>query len=153
MPTIYNQMLGFWRDATGATATTFTTALDQSASIPGQMSALMAAWSEISDAALDGVAWQQAAVMSNDPGDGEYLSVADRATFLLNYVGSPQGSRIEVVAPKQDIFLPGNRLVDMTDSRVVAFVAALMAAAGDRTGREIREVTQGHRQMVKRGPF
>lgn len=153
MGTIYNQALGFWRDGTGATATTFTTTLDQTPNVPLGVQSLLLSMSALSRCAFDGAAYQIAKPFAVGETAGDYPSVADRVVFLLKYAGSPQGSRIEIPAPKSDIFLPGARLVDMSNPDVEAFVAQVIAVAGDREGRPVAEVKQGRRQWVNRGPF
>lgn len=153
MGKICNQALGFWRDGTGATATTFTVLADQTPALPASVTAILDAMAALSNCAYIGKAYQNAQVLADTPGTGDYPSVADRVVFKLRYSGVAYPSRIEIPAPIDGIFLSDNRLVDMSNPLVEALVDALIAHAGDNAGNPVVGVEQGRRQMVNRGPF
>lgn len=153
MGTCYSQALGFWMDGQGATFTSFTTIADQETPPPGDVLALIAAMKGTSTCALLGAAVQYAVVLDEPASSGPFATVADRAVFQTRYEDSRQNSRVEIPGPKEGIFLPGHRLVDMSNPLVVTLVEQLLAVAGDREGRPVVTVGQGRRQFVNRGPF
>jgi len=142
-----------WEDVSGATCTTFTCLADQVPAVPAEVTAILTAMAAISNCKLVGLVYQNAEANAGSLTSGAYASVADRAVFKLRYQDSRQVGRIEVPAPRDVIFLPDNATVDMDQPQVAAFVAALIANAGNHGGNPVISVDTGKRQMVNRGPF
>lgn len=149
MPAIYNQFLSQWIDSSGLITTKFLSTQDQSPFVNADLSSLAAAMQALSVCGLQGIQFQQTIMIGNDPTTGSYPSVYDEAQFIAKSSPLTQAFFVNVPGPKSTIFLPDTKTVDMTNTDVVAFVAAVMAAVGTPTGAAFTSVPRGIRSRVK----
>jgi hypothetical protein len=149
MPSVYNQCIVQWVDASGRPATSFWTTIDQTEGGAGAYGDVAAAAQDLADAAVVAVQFQSTLMVNNTPVTGDYQSCLDRAVILANIQTSNAPTRFEIPGPKADIFLPDHELVDMSDPRVVAFNAACSAVLGDTSGNAVGLFKRGIRARAR----
>ena len=145
-PRAVSTLYPMWQDADGAQAATGYTLLDQSDVPYGPYSSLLAAALNISVAKHAFVSFNLRAAGAGSTGTGPYQSILDSAEFAVksaNYV-----KVLSIRAPDDSIFLPGTDLVDMSDSRVQAFITQVQTVLGDSYGSPWTAVAQGIRRRV-----
>jgi hypothetical protein len=147
MGTAFNQVLIHYLDAAGRQATNFFTLADQDdEDMPTVVSSLAASIQAISDAKVTAVQYQVTHHMSGAFGGGPYATVMDRAA-LLGVIGSSTVG-YDIVAPKADIWLPGNKKLDLEHPAVFELIEDMKAALGNSAGVPLSAIKRGTRQWA-----
>lgn len=150
MPLYYNQVLMQWRDQNNIACTSFMTTLDQAEGGASEYSSLADALQDCSDALLTAVQFQTTVIRVGDPGPGDYASVWDRARLLANITTTRQPTRVEIPAPKSDLFLPSNNtIVDLSSPLILALQSECGAFLGDPHGNAMGPFKRGIRASAR----
>ena len=145
MATIQNQILMFWLDANNKPATTFWVTQDQDAGAASSYAALAGAAQNLSYASVIAIQFQQTLVLANAATTGPYQSVLDRGVLLTKLEGLNGGVRYGIPAPRQEIFLPGNVVIDTSNADVMALLTELQSTCGDGNGHNVSYFKRGWR--------
>lgn len=130
-------------------ATSFWTAQDQTAGGASAYSDLADAAQAVSEAAIVAVQFQQTLLLSATPGDGPYCTVFDRCNTLTSIPTSGAPVTFGLVAPKQEIFLPDHKTLDLENDDVITLQDEMMAALGDRLGNAQGPFRRGYRTRAR----
>lgn len=144
----YNQVLAIWQDEGGGESTNFLSVQDQTPWSGGPYGALFTAMRDLSRAGNLAVQWSQNLNVVDPAAGGPYSTVKDRLTFVLVTADGRTG-QLNLPAPREDIFVAGNVLVDMSNPLVQALVAQVTATLGASDGTPWVEVRQGVRSRIR----
>lgn len=143
----YNQVIFVWQDANGKQAKAYMPTIDQGSGGATGYEALAAAFELCSNAKVIAILFQQALIRGGTPVAATYQTVFDKAVLYDTNPTSQRFQRQSIIAPKQDIFLPGNVQVNLADSRITALQGSCQAVLGDSDGHAIGPFLRGARFM------
>jgi hypothetical protein len=146
---LYNQCILNWIDKNGQEAQNFWTTLNQSSGGASAYEDLAEKAEAISCCKVQAIQFQTTLVRGATPVTGPYQTVLDRANILAKISGTNVTTTISLPGPQAAIFLPGNVIVDMSNTDVIAFQAALAAVIGDTSGNPIGVFKRGYRTSAK----
>lgn len=148
MAATYNQVLIFYRDFNNRTATNFWTVQDQSDAVPAPLVLLAEKVQACSQAAVVAVQWQTTHYFVSAPVNMPYPTVFDRCNMLGRIAPSGVYTHYDLVAPKQSIFLPDNKTLDLANPDVGAMIAQMQATIGSPSGDPLAAIRRGTRQWA-----
>jgi len=151
MAMIFNYGIFHWLDKNGLTAQSFLVTQDQSSGSESALLPLAAAAQDCCAAAIVAVQMVTTTLIDATPADGPYKTVYDRGVLLNRITATNRGARQSLVGPDSAIFLPGNRIIDLSNPQVVAYQSQVMALLGDEAGNTAGAFIRGNRQVASRG--
>ena len=152
MGSMFNQVILHWIDKNGAQLATVWPTIDQSDTVPGPCIDLMFAAQNCSVARIIGVQYVTSRVIGGEGENGPYPTVYDRAMLIGRTAKTTR--QLIIPAPEIAIFDSDNETVDMQNTDVEAFVAAVESCCGAPSGSPIVSVPRGRRQIAAVGrPF
>jgi len=147
---MYNQMIIFTQDQNGDLARNFISIQDTSAPSDSLLAAVATAYQACTSAKVLGWQKQLTAVFSGALSSSAYPTVFDRIAFQTK--SSSQSGKLDLVAPLDTLFTASGYNAKMSDTRIIALVNALEAAASvGVAGNAILSVPSGKRYKVRQG--
>lgn len=150
MPNMYNQLIIFTQDENGNLARQFISIQDTSSPTDSALAAIVSAYDAVTAARIVGWQKQTTALYAGGLGSSPYPTVFDRA--MLNTKSTTQTGKVDVMAPVASMFAADGYTVNLSDSGVMALVAALEDGASvGVAGNAIVQVPSGVRYKVRQG--
>jgi len=124
----YNQLLIFGVDGSGNVTTNVLSLQDQTPMVDTAVDTLIAAYQAISGVSVFAAQKQITKQYSGVVTPGAYSTWADRAVF--NMQGANKNANVGLVGPLSSIFLSDTITLNLSNTQVLAFIAALEAIIG-----------------------
>jgi len=148
MSALFNYLTVHYLDDNGKVAQSFITTQDQDPGREADALLLIAALQACSDAKIVAVQMNTTTLLEGSFGTGPYKTVWDRGVLLGKFVGSTTGYRSTIVAPKAEIFLPGNRVIDLTNPLITTLQTEVEAIQGNEDTTPCGPFNYGRRQTA-----
>lgn len=143
----YNQVIFVWKDSNGLEAMAYMPTIDQDPGGASDYAALADAFEACSNGKIIAILYQQALIRTGTPVNAVYNTVFDKAVLYDTNPTSQRFQRQSIIAPKQDIFLPGNVKVNLADARITVLGGIAVTKLGDSVGNPIGPFLRGARFM------
>lgn len=147
MATLFNQLIIVTQDQSGRQSSNFLATQDQSGFTEPLLEDVWSAYQNLTSAKVIAVQFQKTNLLAGTLTPGPYDTAFDRATLMTRALDSLRG-HIDIVAPLSSIFTGDGLTVDMSNTAVMTFVAAVKAAIGTGSGSPITDVPYGKRTRV-----
>jgi hypothetical protein len=146
-PVLVNTLEMACMDVSGRTSGTEWFLQNPRPPIASQYLQLVQALSELSNSAPYGILQTLCAPFPYKPSDAIFNSVLDECVLVTR--GSNGPGYVAFPAPKHSLFMPGTKILNMQDPRVVRFIAAAQTVIGDPSGQPWQLWTGGFQRTVR----